>query len=181
MFKQCVPIIILLLIAGLYVGKSLYMKPRYINGEVAPLFSAHNISGEQFSLADLKGQYVLLNFWGTWCGPCRKKIPELNALYKKYHHQAFEDATNFEIVNIALEKEGSEARWKNQVQQLGLNGGYNVFDKITNFKFFDSKIGADLYGVKEVPTQYLLNEGGYIMGVNLPLEEVDDLLAKRLK
>ena len=178
--KYSFPILVLLVV-GFFFGKYLYMQPKFINGEVAPDFTAQTLSGENLTLSKLQGNYVLLDFWGTWCGPCRKEIPEVKKLYANYHDKAFTDAQNFEIVSIALEQEGSEARWEKAVGSLGLNWDYHIFDGVSNFKFLDAPIASETYGVKEVPTKYLINPDGYIMGVNLPFEEIHALLEKRLK
>lgn len=176
MLKKYLFSILLLLALGFFVGKYFYMQPKFINGEVAPQFEAQLISGENMKLSDLKGKYVLLDFWGTWCAPCRKEIPEVKALYKKHHNKGFE------VVSIALEGAGkrTEERWRKAVASLGLDWKYHIFDPVTNFKLLDAKISSQLYGVKEVPTKYLLNEKGQIIGVNLPFEEMDKILTKRL-
>lgn len=166
--------IILLLIPAYFVGKALYMMPRYSDGEQAPAFKAQLLSGEQFELSDLKGKYVLLDFWGTWCGPCRAEIPNVKKIYEKYHDKGLE------VVSIALENQRSEKRWRSAVSSLGLNWDYHIFDPVTSFKFLDAKISSDLYGVKEVPTKYLLNDQGQIIGVNMPFEEMNRILEERL-
>ena len=181
MLKKYSTLFLLVAVVGFFVGKHLYMKPKFNGGETAPSFTAKTISGENLSLKNLQGKYVLIDFWGTWCGPCMQEVPDLKKMYAKYHGKQFKNANNFEVVSIALEKEGTEARWQKAIQRLGLNWEYHIFDAVTNFKFLDAKIASETYGVKEVPTKYLINPDGYIMGVNLPFEEMDMMLEKQLK
>ncbi len=125
----------------------------------------------------MKGKYVLLEFWGSWCGPCRAQNRHLVDLNDKFKNAQFEKADGFEIVSIGVET--NEKRWDRAIAKDGLNWPYHILDKATSLRFFDSPI-AHLYGVKELPTSYLINEDGAIMGVNLPFEEVDKLLTNRL-
>jgi len=157
-------------------GKKWFMQPKYDNGELAPPFETTLVDGRSFSLSNLKGSYVLLDFWGTWCGPCRVEFPKLKALHKKYYNQKIENADNFHIVGIALEREGDLERTKRAIDKLGLNWDYHIFDPISNFKIFNAKIATELYGVREVPTWYLIDPKGMIVGVNMPFEEIEKVL-----
>jgi len=152
------------------------MQPIYQNGEIAPPFKTTLIDDRPFSLSDLKGNYVLLDFWGTWCGPCRVEFPKLRALHNKYHDNKIVDADNFHIVSIALEREGDLERTKRTIDKLGLNWDYHIFDPISSFKIFNAKIATELYGVREVPTKYLIDPDGMIIGVNMPFDEIENVL-----
>lgn len=176
MFKKYGTLFLLIAVLGFFVGKYLYMKPKFNDGERAPDFTAQTIEGESLSLKDLRGKYVLIDFWGTWCGPCMQEVPDLKKMYAQ-----FGQTDNFEMVSIALEKEGTEARWQKAIQRLGLNWENHIFDAVTNFKFLDAKIASETYGVKEVPTKYLVDPDGFVIGVNLPFEEMSQILEKQLK
>ena len=158
------------------IGRYFYMKPAFANGERAPGFSATVLSGEEFQFSDLRGRYVLLDFWGSWCGPCRAKNPELAQLYRKYRSARFEKAAGFEIVSIGIE--GNERSWRRAIKQDGLDWPYHILDKTTSSKFFNGRL-ADLYGVKQVPTTFLIDEKGLIIGVNLGIPEMDRMLEER--
>ena len=149
------------------------MKPNYDDGQAAPNFSGKNIQGMEFQLSDLQGNYVLVDFWGSWCGPCIGQIPELKNLYADFHGQSFKNANNFEIVSIAVEQ--NERRWPKAVKGYGLEWTYHTLDLATSLRFFDSPIAKN-YGVKEVPTTFLLNEKGQIVGVNWSGEQIADYL-----
>jgi len=79
-------------------------------GKMAPDFSSELIDGTPFQLSDLKGKYVLLDFWGSWCAPCRRDSPNLVKLHNEFNDATFNNAQGFEIVSVALEKDNR--RWK---------------------------------------------------------------------
>ncbi|MEL6944626.1 MAG: TlpA disulfide reductase family protein [Bacteroidota bacterium] len=166
-------VILLLAVVGFYVGRKLYFKPSVIQGDQAPNFTAQMIDDQAFELAQLEGSYVLLDFWGSWCGPCRRENPELVKLYKKYQDKEFEDAQRFEIVSVGVEKDRN--RWLNAIKQDRLNWQYHVSD----FQEFNNEV-AQLYGVRSIPSKFLINPKGIIIGVNLPLDQIDQILTKKI-
>ncbi|MCP3891467.1 MAG: TlpA family protein disulfide reductase [Desulfobulbaceae bacterium] len=169
--------ILLVGVIALFIGRYFYFKPAFVNGEQAPTFSATLANGEKMQLSDLEGNYVLLDFWGSWCRPCRSENPQLVQLYDKYSAKKFKDAQRFEIVSIGIEK--NKDRWLRAIRNDGLKWKYHILDEATNMRFFDAEI-AGLYEVKQVPTTFLINPKGVIIGVNLTLNEIDKLLEKRL-
>ena len=166
-------ILIVLLLVG-YAGYYFYKMPKYENGEKAPQFSATLIDGSDFRLSDLEVKYVLVDFWGSWCGPCRRENPGIKNLYNRYNQASFEKAKGFEVLSIGVET--NEKRWKRAIEKDGLDWKYHI----AQMDRFKSPIVAQ-YGVKEIPTKYLLNEKGEIIGVNLSVEEMDRMLSRRLQ
>ena len=162
--------VLLLVVMLLLIGRYFYFQPRFINGERAPAFRTELMNGEPFQLAELRGQYVLIDFWGSWCPPCRQANPGLVGLYRKY------GGRGFEIVSVAVEREAEP--WRRAIERDGLYWKYHILDRTTNMKFFDSAL-ASLYGVKQLPTSYLLNEAGIIIGVDPSPGEVEEILAGR--
>ena len=169
--------ILILVVIGVFVGRYIYMKPKFVNGESAPNFASPLIDGRDWELKNLDGNYVLIDFWGSWCGPCLREIPELKELYDTYHGKRYKDAEGFEIVSVAIER--NERSWRRAVPRYDLKWPYHVLDLATNMKFFDSEI-AGKYGVKQLPTKYLVNPKGYIIGVNLSKDQIAEVLSKSL-
>ena len=168
--------IFLVLIIGfvLYaLGRYLYMKPKFRNGEDIPTIEAELLNGDRFNIEQLKGKYVLVDFWGSWCGPCRKENPALVALYNKYNGQKFAKASGFEVVSIAVETE--QDKWKRAIVKDGLSWPYHI----VQLERFSSPIVKE-FGVREIPTKYLLNEKGQIISVNATMDVLDRLLADRI-
>lgn len=151
-------IALLLLLLFYFGGRYLYFLPKYDAGEQAPTFSGQLIDGRDFSLAQLRGQYVLLHFWGSWCGPCRRENPELRELYREF---AFtESGPELAIVSVAIERDS--LRWQEAQLRDGLDWPYHLMDHTESLRFFGGPIAA-LYGVRAVPTHYLIGPEGELL------------------
>ncbi len=175
MIRRIIASVIILVLA--FFAYDFFLKPpSFTNGAKAPDFTRELISGEDFSLSDLKGNYVLLDFWGSWCAPCIKEIPAMVRLYDDYHDKNYKNATNFHIVSIALEK--SDASTRRIIETRNLKWKYHIID-VSKIVMMSSL--AQLYDVKELPTKFLINPNGEIMGTNLSFEEMSRLLDDRLE
>ena len=172
-FNMLLNFLILILLA-VFVGRYFYFQPKFDNGEDLPDFTATLLNGENIKLSDLRGKYVLVDFWGSWCGPCRAENPRLVELYKNYGQSKFKEAEGFEILSVGIEK--NEKRWKKAIQRDGLFWKYHVLDLTESFKFFDSKIASE-FGVKQLPSKYLLDKNGVIIRVDPSIQELNTLLA----
>ena len=160
------------------MGRFAYMLPSVSSGEDAPSIQGTLLNGESFDLKDLRGKYVLVDFWGSWCGPCLKELPQVIDLYKKYKDAEFKDANGLVLLNVAIERE--EKRWKNAINRIGMPWKYHLVDLTTSFKFINAPIAQE-FGVKQVPSKFLLDEHGVIIGVNQSVEELDEFLSERLR
>jgi len=133
--------------------KALPQAPGSLTDHPAPALTVHDGNGAPVSLSGLKGSVVLVDFWASWCGPCRRNNPHLARLYKKYHQQGFE------ILGVSLD-DNLDA-WKTAIAQ----------DKLSWLQSIDEKGGngpsAAAYGVMEIPASFLLDKNGVIRGVNL--------------
>jgi hypothetical protein len=105
-------------------------------------------------------------------------MPAIKALYEKYGQAQFQDAEGFAVVSVAVEKR--EDRWRRALDRYQLPWRYQIFDEATNLRFFNAPIAND-FGVKQVPTKFLLSPSGTIISVDKSLEELDAFLNKRVK
>lgn len=157
--------IILVLLVVSYIFYYFYKQPIYKSGEMSKDFTATLMDGQSFKLYDLHGKYVLLDFWGSWCGPCRRENPELVSLYHTFNNKDFKSAGGFEIVSVAIETKRQS--WEKAIQSDGLSWKYQIGE----FERFKSPI-AILYGVKEIPTKYFISPEGRILMVNPEISEI---------
>ena len=125
-------------------------------------------------MSELKGKYVLLDYWGSWCSPCLKSHPALVQLYHQFHGQSYKDATDFEIVSIAVES--SRRNWLDIIRQDQLSWPYHLIQT----KLFDSPI-VKTYNVKQLPTKFLINPEGVIIAVDPSMNHVINILQSKLK
>lgn len=143
-------------------------------GMAAPEFELPKVDGETFNLSDLRGKVVLINFWASWCAPCRKKAPALLDIYEKYHQEEFDNGENgFEIVCVSLDK--NEIAWKNSIKKDQIDVLLNVGD----MKGWKSA-AARAYSIKRIPTMVLLNGEGEIVALDLSTKDLTKKL-KRMK
>jgi len=152
----------LLLLLAYFGGRAWYFTPSVSTDELAKDFTAVRADGQSFTLSELQGSYVLLDFWGSWCGPCRKESPELVRL-----HEELGDRLN--IVSIAIERDSSA--WIRARTQDQRTWPYQVMDHTESFKFLGGSV-ASTYGVKQVPTSFLIDPAGKVLGVDLPFDEI---------
>ena len=95
-------------------------------GDKAPMLSYNNPNGEQMSLSDIKNKLILIDFWASWCGPCRRENPNLVDAYKKYNKTKFEEGNGFEIYSLSLDKK--QEAWVKAINQDQLFWEYHVSD-----------------------------------------------------
>lgn len=137
-------------------------------GDLAPAFSAPSPDGKIISLKESMGKVTLIDFWASWCGPCRRENPNVVKLYADYHPKGLN------IISISLDRAGQDAAWKSAIEKDGLN-----WTHISNLMFWDDPIAKD-YHVQSIPATFLLDEKGTIIAINLRGEELRAKVASLL-
>lgn len=129
-------------------------------GDTAPDLEYASPGGKEYKLSDLRGNIVLVDFWASWCKPCRRENPNLVSAYKKYSEAEFKDAKGFEIYSVSLDK--SQQRWETAIAQDELKWDYHVSD----LGGWNSE-PASKYNIRSIPANVLLDKEGVIIAKNL--------------
>lgn len=124
-------------------------------GDKAPSFSAKTPEGKELALEDALGKYTLVDFWASWCKPCRIENPNVVRVYKKYHDKGLN------ILGVSLDKKQSRSRWLKAIKDDGL-----VWQQISNLQYWNGPI-VKRYGVRSIPANFLLDENGKIIARDL--------------
>ncbi|MDG2138795.1 MAG: TlpA disulfide reductase family protein [Flavobacteriales bacterium] len=150
----------LVIISLLFSNIIFSQEPGIEIGDKAIELSYNNPNGEEMNLSDIKNKLVLIDFWASWCGPCRRENPNLVDAYKKYHKTKFKDGKGFEIYSLSLDK--SETAWIKAIGQDQLFWEYHVSD----LGGWQSE-GSQKYNIRSIPSNVLINGKGIIIAKNL--------------
>ncbi len=124
-------------------------------GKKAPDFAAPNPEGKMTKLSESLGKLTIIDFWASWCGPCRKANPELVAIYNEFHDKGLN------IIGVSLDRPGQEDKWKEAIEKDKL-----TWTQVSNLKFWQDPIAVQ-YGVQSIPQMFLVNEYGIIVAKDL--------------
>ena len=138
-----------------------------VEGAIAPEISLKTPEGEILALSSLRGKVVLIDFWASWCGPCRKENPNVKKIYEKYKDQGFE------IYAVSLDN--NEAQWKGAIAKDGL--AWKHVSELLGWKGTVSRA----YGVGSIPQTFLLDKEGRIVKTGFRSHELESLIQPLLK
>ncbi|WP_418603522.1 TlpA family protein disulfide reductase [Hwangdonia sp.] len=151
-------------VIGNYKDK-IYMATVLAKGKLSPKFTHYeNYAGGTTSLDDLKGKYVYIDVWATWCGPCKAEIPFLKKVEKAYHNK------NIEFVSISVDVAQNRDKWKQMIADKELGGIQLLADNNFKSQFVDD------YAIRGIPRFILIDPQGHIVSANAPRPSSDKLI-----
>jgi len=124
-------------------------------GVMAPDFTQNDVDGKPVKLSSLKGKYVLLDFWASWCGPCRQENPNVVRVYNKFKDK------NFTVLGVSLDRPDGKAAWLKAIKDDGL-----TWTQLSDLKFWNNEAAA-MYFVQSIPQNFLIDPSGKIVAKNL--------------
>lgn len=129
-------------------------------GSVAPEFSSIDINGKKLALSDFRGKYVIVDFWASWCVPCRQSNPHLKELYAKYHDKGLD------VICIS-DDDSNPGKWRAAVEKDGIQMFHHIlrgFKVLPGMMFDRTNDISDKYAVHSIPTKFLIDKEGKIVG-----------------
>ena len=143
-------------------------------GDKAPDIAMRDPEGNIRKLSDLKGQVVLIDFWASWCRPCRMENPNVVRTFNAYKDVAFKNGDGFTVFSVSLDQ--NKAAWINGIKKDGLVWKNHVSD-LQGWR----NAAAGLYGVNSIPATYLIDGDGIVIKRNLRGQALENTLAKLKK
>jgi len=141
-------------------------------GAIAPDFMAPDPQGNQISLDEIKGKVTIIDFWASWCGPCRKENPNVVRLYEKYHEKGLE------IIGVSLDgntkQKDPKKAWLDAIEKDGLK-----WHQVSNLSYFYDPV-AKQYNVQAIPATFILDSEGKIIAKNLRGPALDQKISELL-
>lgn len=156
---------------GKTIASSIKGRRSTLAGKIAPDFTQPDTLGNPVKLSDFRGKYVFLDFWASWCGPCRAENPYVVKAFQKYNDKGFT------VLSVSLDQPDKKDVWLNAIHQDNITSWPHVSD----LKFWNNA-AAVAYGIKSIPANFLIDKEGKIVAKNLRGEELnkklEDLLGK---
>ena len=124
-------------------------------GRIAPDFTQNDTLDQPVQLSSLRGKYVLIDFWASWCGPCRQENPNVVKVFNQYK------GNNFYVLGVSLDREGQKDKWMKAIHDDQL-----TWTHVSDLKFWNNAV-AKQYGIQAIPQNLLLDPQGKIIAKNL--------------
>lgn len=137
-------------------------------GAKAPVFVQNDTAGNPVNLASFKGKYVLIDFWASWCGPCRETNPELVKIFDEFKGR------NFTILGISLDGVDGKSAWLKAIKDDGLS-----WPQVSDLKHWENEV-AKLYSIRKIPQSFLIDPDGIIIARDLETKELMEKLKQVL-
>ena len=138
-------------------------------GTKAPDFTQYDVKNNPVALSSFRGKYVLVDFWASWCMPCRAENPNVVRAYNKYKDKGFT------VLGVSLDSESGKPAWLKAIASDGL-----VWTQVSDLKGWKNQ-AADMYGVSSIPQNFLIDPNGVVVGKNLRGEDLNTKLASIFK
>ncbi|PTX13571.1 peroxiredoxin [Sphingobacterium faecium] len=153
-------------ILGQDLAKRIALVKKTSEGVEAQDFTQPDTDGKPVKLSDYRGKYVLIDFWASWCAPCRRENPNLVKSYAKYQKDGFE------ILGVSMDKAADKAKWLKAIQDDGL-----TWKQVGDLKGWENEAGV-MYDVKAIPMNFLVDPNGKIIAKELRGSKLDEKLAE---
>ena len=136
-------------------------------GSVMPDFKQNDVNGKSVSLSSFRGKYVLVDFWASWCGPCRAENPNVVKVYNEFKNK------NFTVLGVSLDQD--KAKWLDAIKKDGL-----TWTHVSDLKYWNNAVAVQ-FGIQSIPASFMIDPNGVIVGRDLRGDDLRTFLLKSLK